>query len=68
MGGTHSILPKRRNPEYSEFWRFFLSLAVAIREVQKLATAKALHLGTKEEEDIRKAFGRLSVLLMPIPS
>ena len=25
-GGTHSILPKRRNPEFSEFWRFFLSL------------------------------------------
>ena len=29
-GGTHSILPKRRNPEYSEFWRFFLSLGVGL--------------------------------------
>ena len=25
-GGTHSILPKRRNPEYSEFRTFFLPL------------------------------------------
>ena len=37
---------------------------VAIREIKKLATAKARHLGSEEEEEIRKAFGRLSVLLM----
>ena len=29
-GGTHSILPKRRNPEYSEFRRLFLSLPIAM--------------------------------------
>ena len=37
---------------------------VAIREIKKLATAKARHLGNDEEEEVRKAFGRLSILLM----
>ena len=38
--------------------------ADAIREVKKLATGKARHLGSEEEEEMRKVFGRLNVLLM----
>ena len=37
---------------------------VAIREIKKLAAAKARHLGNEEGEEVRKAFGRLSILLM----
>ena len=33
---------------------------VAIREIKKLAAAKARHLGNEEGEEVRKAFGRLS--------
>ena len=36
----------------------------AIREIKKLAAAKARHLGNEEDEEVRKAFGRLSILLM----
>ena len=37
---------------------------VAVEEIKKLAIAKARHLGGEEEEQIRRAFPKLSVLLM----
>ena len=37
---------------------------VAVMEVKKLATAKVRHVGGEEEEAIRRAFTKLSVLLM----
>ena len=37
---------------------------VAVEEIKKLATAKARHAGGEEEEQIRRAFTKLSVLLM----
>jgi len=37
---------------------------VVIREVKKLAAAKARHTGSEEDEETRKAFTKLSVLLM----
>ena len=37
---------------------------VAVEEVKKLATAKARHAGGEEGEQIRRAFTKLSVLLM----
>ena len=37
---------------------------VAVEEIKKLATAKARHVGGEEEEQIRRAFTKLSVLLM----
>ena len=37
---------------------------VAVGEIKKLATAKARHVGGEEEEQIRRAFTKLSVLLM----
>ena len=40
-GGTHSILPKRRNPEYSEFRTLFLPLATHL-EVSAVALAGVL--------------------------
>ena len=44
-------------------WRLRLSGA-GIKEIKKLAAAKARHLGNEEGEEVRKAFGRLSILLM----
>ena len=37
---------------------------VAVEEIKKLPTAKARHAGGEEEEQIRRAFTKLSVLLM----
>ena len=37
---------------------------VAVEEIKKLATAKVRHVGGEEEEQIRRAFTKLSVLLM----
>ena len=37
---------------------------VAIREIKKLAVAKARHTGAEEDDEVRKAFTKLSVLLM----
>ena len=40
------------------------SSKVAVEEIKKLATAKARHAGGEEEEQIWRAFTKLSVLLM----
>ena len=37
---------------------------MAIREIKKLAVAKARHTGAEEDDEVRKAFTKLSVLLM----
>ena len=37
---------------------------VAIREIKKLAVAKARHTGAEEDDEVRKSFTKLSVLLM----
>ena len=37
---------------------------MAVEDIKKLVTAKARHAGGEEEEQIRRAFTKLSVLLM----